>query len=77
VDWLNDIGMIQAGAYAAIDSFIGWYEPYATSHDDLDRDKPLFKQVENAAISLGRMVTDMRAGRYRAPNQGMHNPREK
>jgi multimeric flavodoxin WrbA len=77
VDWLNDIGMIQAGAYAAVDSFIGWYEPYATSHDDLDRDKPLFKQVENAAISLVRMVEQLRSRRYEAPNRGLQNPTPK
>ena len=41
VDWLTDIGMIQAGPLAALDTWIGWYEPYATSHDDLDDDSRL------------------------------------
>ncbi len=77
VDWLTDIGLVQAGPLAAIDSFIGWYEPYATSHADLDRDRPLFTQVEQAAISLSRMVKQLRSGTYHAPDAGMRSPRQK
>jgi multimeric flavodoxin WrbA len=42
VDWLTDIGMIQAGPSGVVDTFIGYYEPYATSHADLDADPDLF-----------------------------------
>ena len=37
-DWLEDIGLIPAGHLGAIDRYIGYLEPYATSHDDLDKD---------------------------------------
>ncbi len=40
-DWLTDIGMIQAGPSAALDTWIGWYRPYATSHEDLDADEDI------------------------------------
>ena len=77
VDWLTDIGMVQAGPAAALDTWIGWYRPYATSHDDLDADAALFTQVDHAALSLAAMVAQLRSGSYRAPNAGLHNPREK
>ena len=76
-DWLTDIGMVQAGPQAALDTWIGWYKPYATSHEDLDEDKELFVQVEQAALSLANMVQQIRSDAYRAPNAGLHNPREK
>lgn len=77
VDWLTDIGMIQAGPQAALDTWIGWYKPYATSHEDLDADPDTFTQVGNAALSLVAMVQQLRSGEYRAPNAGLHSPREK
>ena len=76
-DWLTDIGMIQAGPQAALDTWIGWYRPYATSHEDLDADEDTFTQVKNAALSLVNMVAQIRSGAYHAPNQGLHSPREK
>jgi multimeric flavodoxin WrbA len=76
-DWLNDIGMVQAGPAAALDTWIGWYKPYATSHEDLDADTDLFVQVEQMAMSLANMVAQLRSGKYEAPNRGLHNPREK
>jgi len=76
-DWLSDIGMIQAGPQAVLDTWIGWYRPYATSHGDLDADEDIFAQVKNAALSLASMVAQVRAGEYKAPDAGLHNPREK
>ena len=35
-DWLRDIGLVSAGHAAELDSYVGYYEPYATSHDALD-----------------------------------------
>ncbi|PIP82867.1 MAG: NADPH-dependent FMN reductase [Elusimicrobia bacterium CG_4_9_14_3_um_filter_62_55] len=76
-DWLSDIGMVQAGPSAVLDTFIGYYKPYATSHEDLDADKELPIQVRNAALSLTNMVTQLRSGAYRAPDEGLTDPREK
>src|SRR4029077_2284441 len=52
VDWLAQNGMISAGAGGAIARFIGYYEPYATSHDDLDKDVDLHQEVRNTALEL-------------------------
>lgn len=76
-DWLTDLGMIQAGPQAVLDTWIGWYRPYATSHEDLDADEDIFVQVHQAALSLANMVQQLRSGAYRAPNAGLHSPREK
>ena len=76
-DWLTDIGMIQAGPLAALDTWIGWYRPYATSHEDLDADEAVFADVRSAALSLAGMVTQIRSGGYRDPGAGLHHAREK
>jgi multimeric flavodoxin WrbA len=76
-DWLTDMEMIPAGSTALIDTWIGWYQPYATSHEDLDRDKDVFVEVKNAALALSGIVRQIRAGAYKAPDAGLHDPREK
>jgi multimeric flavodoxin WrbA len=76
-DWLTDIGMISAGPTAMLDTWIGWYEPYATSHQELDKDKDLFTEVGNAARTLANQVRLIRSGQYHAPDEGLHDPREK
>ena len=45
-DWLNDIGMVSAGPTALMDTWIGWYQPYATSHEDLDKDQDVFSEID-------------------------------
>lgn len=77
VDWLVDIGMVQAGPSAVLDRWIGWYRPYASSHSDLDSDPELFIEVGNAARSLAAMVMQMRSGAYEAPDADLHPPRQK
>jgi multimeric flavodoxin WrbA len=76
-DWLTDIGMIQAGPSAVVDAWIGYYKPYATSHEDLDNDPNTFENVKNAALSLVEMVNQIRSGQYRAPDEGLEPPVEK
>jgi len=76
-DWLTDMDMIPAGPTALIDAWIGWYQPYATSHEDLDKDQDLFTEVGNAAATLANLVKHIRSGQYRAPDAGLHDPREK
>jgi multimeric flavodoxin WrbA len=77
VEWLSSIGMHQAGTSAAVDTLIGYWEPYATSHDKLDAMPDVFALVENAAKSLVNLVRAIRSGAYRAPDEGLRNPRQK
>jgi len=75
-DWLTDMEMLPAGAAAEIDRYIGYYEPYATSHDALDRDAALMEETQNAARILMAAVAEMRRGR-RPPGGGLKSPRPK
>jgi hypothetical protein len=56
---------------------VGYFEPYATSHDALDRDKPMQEEARNAARAVIEMVRRIRSGRYVPPDQGLHDPRPK
>jgi multimeric flavodoxin WrbA len=76
-DWLTDLELVQAGPSAAVGRYLGYFEPYATSHDDLDRDLALQAEVVNAAKSLVETVKQLRAGRCRPPDAGLEAPREK
>ena len=76
VDWLTGMALVQAGNSAALDRYIGYYEPYATSHEALDRDDALFGEVRNAARSLVREVELMRGGRIE-PDHALKAPCEK
>jgi hypothetical protein len=71
------MGMVQAGPSATVDAFIGYYKPYATSHEDLDTDPEVFTLVTNAALSLASMVAQLRSGTYTPPDEGVQSPRQK
>ena len=76
-DWLQDIGLIPAGHLAQIDRYVGYLTPYATSHDDLDRDTDFQEDVRNAARALVQAVKDRRSGKLEPPDRGLHEPRQK
>jgi multimeric flavodoxin WrbA len=76
VDWLTDMELVQAGRAAVLDRYIGYYEPYATSHEALDCDSALHEEVRNAARSLVNAVRLIRAGR-REPDEDLRAPRPK
>ena len=76
-EWLTDMGLIQSGPSAVVDAWIGYYRPYATSHEDLDADPDTFTLVTNAALSLATMVEDIRSGRYRSPDENLKSPHKK
>jgi multimeric flavodoxin WrbA len=63
-DWLTDMRMLPAMPPGGIDRYIGYYEPYATSHDALDKDTAVQHEVGNAAKALVEAVRLSRAGRF-------------
>ncbi|HEY1771097.1 MAG TPA: NAD(P)H-dependent oxidoreductase [Chthoniobacterales bacterium] len=75
-DWLTDMELVPAGASAMLDRYIGYYEPYATSHEALDEDKAFLDEARNAALTLLAAVTEMRAGR-KPPGSDLVSPRPK
>ena len=76
-DWLVWMGLVRAGASAAVDRYIGYYEPYATSHDALDTDEAVQAETRNAALSLVARVQQIRSGRYETPDAELTAPRKK
>lgn len=76
-DWLTDIGLVPAGQSALVGSYIGYYQPYATSHDDLDREKDFHEEVRNAARSLVSAVRLLRRGELKLPDAALRDPRQK
>ncbi len=76
-DWLRGSGLIEAGYLSQLAAFIGYMQPYATSHGDLDRDTAIQEEVRNAARSLVEAVKLRRAGGLRQPDARLQSPRKK
>jgi multimeric flavodoxin WrbA len=76
-DWLEWMGLIDAGVAAKLDRYIGYYEPYYNSHDTLDKDKAVQEEARNVARSLVRAVKELRAGRLSQPDKQVKRPRTK
>ncbi len=76
-DWLDWMGLIDAGAHARLDRYIGYCEPYATSHDTLDADAGLWEEVRNVARAVAIAVTEARAGKLSNPGAKLKDPRPK
>jgi len=76
VDWFADMKMIQSGAASVLDRYIGYYEPYASSHDALDRDESVQEEVRNVARCVAHQVKHLRNG-HKEPDAGLSDPRPK
>ncbi|MFD4837433.1 flavodoxin family protein [Achromobacter sp. NPDC058515] len=76
-DWLDWMGLIDAGASSRLDRYIGYYKPYATSHAELDEDKAVQEEVRNVARAVVNCVPRLRAADWTPPDAGLRNPRPK
>jgi multimeric flavodoxin WrbA len=76
-DWLDWMGLVDAGAQSRLDRYIGYYEPYATSHQALDADTKVQDEVRNVARAVAEAVTELRVGRLSQPDRGLPRPRPK
>ncbi len=76
-DWLDWMGFIDAGAPARLDRYIGYYEPYASSHEALDRDLAVQEEARNVARAVAKAVVELRAGRLQAVQANLSRPRRK
>jgi multimeric flavodoxin WrbA len=77
VDWATDLHMIPAGPKAQVEAYVGYYEPYATGHAALDRDRDFQAEVRGAAVTLCEAVEAQRAGKLVAAGQDLADPRPK
>lgn len=76
-DWLDWMGLIDAGQQARLDRYIGYYRPYAGSHAELDKDAGVQREVENVAAAVAQAVRQLRAGALQPPDRGLIPPRRK
>jgi multimeric flavodoxin WrbA len=77
VDWLKDMGLVSAGHAAELDRYVGYYEPYATSHDTFDRDTAFQEETRNAARALIAAVKLLRQGKLAQPDARLRDVRPK
>src|SRR5512140_88581 len=76
-DWLDWMGLIDAGRRARLDRYIGYFEPYALSHDALDADTSVQEEVRNVARAVAAAVRELRAGELKVPDRSLRDPRPK
>lgn len=76
-DWLRFMGLVPAGVHAELDRYIGYWEPYATSHEALDRDRAIQEEVSNAARTLMEAAHAKHGGKLIMAGQDLEPPRKK
>ncbi len=76
-DWLDWMGLVDAGSFARLDRYLGYYESYAESHDVFERDTDFQEEVRNVARAVGKAVVELRAGRLSQPDRALRAPRLK
>jgi multimeric flavodoxin WrbA len=76
-EWLEEMELISAGAYANIARYVGYLGTYAESHIDLDKDEKLFMEVRNAASLLAEATWAERAGKLHVFERDLLQPRPK
>jgi multimeric flavodoxin WrbA len=76
-DWLCFMHLCPAGPKAELDRYIGYWKPYATSHEELDADQAMQEEVRNAARALAEGVSAKRSGRMVTVGEALAEPRQK
>jgi hypothetical protein len=76
-DWLDWMGLIDAGPQARLDRYIGYYEPYANSHETLDRDSAVQEEAGNVGRAVMHAVKALRGGKWTSCRPAGRNPRPK
>lgn len=76
-DWLEEMELIPVSTLGTLARYIGYLEPYATSHEALDRDHDLHKEIQNAARSLALAVASSRQHHLDSLNPPLVEPRPK
>jgi multimeric flavodoxin WrbA len=77
IGWAGDMHLISAGRVAERHAYVGYYEPYATSHHALDKDTDFQQEVANAATALADAVVAKRKGLFVEGGADLKEPRPK
>jgi len=76
-DWLCFSGLCPAGPLGQLNRYIGYWQPYATGHEELDRDHAIQQEVRNAALTLLEGIRMTRQGLQVTAGTGLEQPRQK
>ncbi|MGE0666477.1 MAG: flavodoxin family protein [Sphingomonadales bacterium] len=76
-DWLDAMALLPSGPKGELDRYIGYFEPYATSHAALDRDEAVQEEVRNAARTLAQAARARLDGALVNPGAALGTPRPK
>lgn len=77
-DWLRDMGLIAADSQGLKDRYIGYMKPYATNHEDLDKDEDVFKEIDNVVFSILEKVDEIRRHpEFLTKQESIQDPRPK
>jgi hypothetical protein len=71
------MGLIDAGDRSQLDRMLGYYAPYATSHEALDSDTGLQEEVRNVARAVVEAVAELRSGTLSMTGMDLRMPRPK
>jgi multimeric flavodoxin WrbA len=63
--WLTDMHLIEA-AGGVLGRYVGYYEPYATSHEALDADEALERETRSTARALLETIAAVRSREHPA-----------
>ncbi|WP_431265361.1 flavodoxin family protein [Roseateles chitinivorans] len=74
-DWLDWMGLVDAGNLSRLDRYIGYFEPYFNSHEALDRDEALQDEVRLVADLVGDAVKQLREGNLPRPHRQAVRPK--
>ena len=75
-DTLSDMGLEPGGGRADLDRYLGYLDPYATSHEALDADAAIVDEVRTAMRILVERTRQLRAGTPQ-PGADLPEPRPK
>jgi multimeric flavodoxin WrbA len=76
-DWLDWMGLHDAGSLSVLDRYIGYFEPYASSHEALDRDLAVQEETRNVARAVAAAVGALRAAQSQPAKPALSRPRPK
>ncbi len=76
-DWLDWMGLIDSGTPAKLDRYIGYFEPYANSHETLDKDLAVQEEARNVGRAVLHAVKALRSGQLAPIQPALRNPRPK
>jgi len=74
---LSRFFLVVAGNMSQLGAYVGYMRPYATSHNDLDKDTAFQEEVRNAARSLVAAFKQLRRGKLNPTDAGLRAPRQK